>query len=266
MKILIIDDNRIYASNLQLHLMNYLNLDFDDILIKTNPKNGLAVMDHSYDIVFIDYQFDQCSITGKDICIKIKSKYPLAVRILSSAYARDHMANVISAGFDAYLDKDIGELDKDMKYISGVIEEGFKNSREYFKSEFSEIELKSVKTLLDTLELVLDNGWYKKLEHVFIVARLLSNEKKSCDEQQIIEHLSIIIDSINKGDKRVILGKEYFPLVRRTAFNQYFNKSSYIETENALKARQLFKENPERWSRVKQLSVIDKLLLEFQLC
>lgn len=143
MKALIIDDDRNFCKFLTefLELLEY-KVDYS-----LSPEDGIGKVkkDKSYDIVFIDYKFENSRMTGADLGLKIRDISPISALILITAYGEDHIKDFIYVGFDNYIAKykeGIGEDFTKMQdeYIS-CFEVAILNSKKRYKSEFSKEEL-----------------------------------------------------------------------------------------------------------------------------
>ncbi|MEM6719193.1 MAG: response regulator [Bacteroidota bacterium] len=245
MKALIIDDIKGNAEELARGLEEIFNYEEDDKpMIKTNPMNGIDAMNHTYDLVFIDFFFaNKSNINGADVGLEIRKKYPLATLILVTAYGKENILKYIHVGFDAYLNKDdetkLFELtEEDLKK---VIEIGVSNSQKRIKSKFTTEELSNVKEKLDAIETILEKGAYRNLGEAVVYGDLYQ-KGVSIEE---IKNNAKKIDICIRNKKPYIdnSGKEY-KLIGRTSLNTYlkvYDKSTIHE--NALKIRQILLEN-----------------------
>ena len=259
MKTLIIDDTKQHAYRVKKYLEEIFSYDEDDKpIIKTNPQNGIMEMNHSYDLVFVDFKFDNHSLTGTDIGLEIRKKYPLATLILITAFGKENILKFIHVGFDAYLDKDEGDLNQGLINFKKTIKIGIENSQKRIKSKFSFEELKNVKDKLDAIETVIKESAYDTIGNIVVYGDLLQKGVPIEELKDKVNHRKINQCLKNKKDYIDSLEKEH-KLIGRTSLNTYLKvyhrqTNTFISNENALKVRQLVLENNSiSWKKIANL-------------
>ncbi|WP_046756475.1 DNA-binding transcriptional response regulator [Kordia jejudonensis] len=265
MKTLIIDDRKEYASGVRLALQEIFNYREDDKpVIKTNPKNGIAEVDHTYDLVLIDFKFDNSTMTGADIGLEIRKEYPLATLILITGYGKENILKFIHVGFDAYLDKDIEALQMGISDLKNVINIGVANSQKRIKSKFTTDELQNVKDKFDAIEAVLEADTYRVLGDAVVYGDL---HQKGVSIEELKNNI-LKIDKCIKNKKVYISdSRNEYKLIGRTSLNRYLRvyhreSKTFIINENALKVRQILLEKGSIiWPRVaKHINTFKALL------
>ena len=263
-KVLLIDDNPHSREDIITILNEVIEFDKGDypLIHKDNPESGIKEMNHSFDIVFIDYIFDNNDLTGADIGIQIRKKYPLAILILITAFGKEKIDDYIHVGFDSYIEKDSGR-EKPEDLFRKAIEKGEEKSQLRIKSKFTDEELcedtKFLNTLNKAVELTINHKTEKANNESYnIVYTLLENDK---NEEYINNNLKEISLYLKKNKEKVYDGIKF---TTRQSINQYlkvYQNKIFVAEEPALRIRQLFKMYPNQWNhlRAKHQTIINFL-------
>jgi DNA-binding response OmpR family regulator len=240
MNILIIDDEG--TEGFSGSLKNFLTTQGHSVTVIDDPQNGIDTMSNKFDLVFIDFLFskDPNVKTGNQVGLEIRRKCPLAAMVLITAFGSDHIRDFIYVGFDDYYDKNndgsTDEVRNERK--QNCIEISLNNAQKRIKSSFSGNELESVKIRLSYIK--------KAVDQLTIITSQSQLTKKVVELMQQEGHNDI--------------GNTYNSL---SIFFKLKDKQNNY-TENALKTRQILKENYDDWKgTVTSYSPLKKIKREF---
>jgi CheY-like chemotaxis protein len=189
---------------------------------REDPKIGIETANNQYSLIFIDLIFPYSDRDGTDIGIAIRKKCPLIPLVLLTANGKENIRDFIWVGFDDYFDKHPeGEHPKDKisRFLS-CIEKAKCNSQRRIKSTFSQEELGNIKKRLDNIEL----AYSQSMARVKTIQRIANAVSR--------------IEGLQKLSSQALSGM----------FQTMENGNLKIE---ALKARQLLIENPEKWKIIR---------------
>lgn len=271
MKTLIIDDVRESATELKtyLGLIHEYKQD-EEPSIRIKPKNGIDEMNHSYELVFVDYHFGNTACyTGADVGLAIRKEYPLATMILVTGNGKQNIQKYIHVGFDAYLDKHIGF---EMENLKEVIDIGNRNAQSRIKSKFDENELEDVKIKFNAMLAVCSAGAFKTYGNMAPFADL---HRKGVSLEELKDpkrSLDIEKESKKKGSKFYTDANGIkHKMVGRTSLNTYltvYEKERFIANHQALKLRQYILSTPEKneqWQRLSKMPTFGSFLSKFDI-
>jgi DNA-binding response OmpR family regulator len=101
MKIMLIDDDEWIRDSLSL----FFESEGCHLLALETAEEGLdALRNQNYDIIIVDYRLP--GMDGLDFLEKIRESYPMAIRILITAYgSRDVISKALEIGIQDYISK-----------------------------------------------------------------------------------------------------------------------------------------------------------------
>ncbi len=239
-KILIIDD----SDNVVSAIAQLLRDKKHHVKHEYTPTDGIDEANPTYDYIFIDFVFENQSLNGTDIGIQVRKKCPLVPLILFTANGTERIQEFIFVGFDAFYDKHVFGEDgrRKMKRLFECIDIAKRNSQRRIKSIFNEEELKSIYVRLDNIEkALLEIKTYNRKSIAGIAKRVAVIEADK--------------DKSDKNEEASMVGQT-LSMMFKTAEN------GNVKTE-ALKARQLLLQYPDRWPNVrKHFKPVIKLITE----
>ena len=246
MKILIIDDDENFSGPFK-KLLEPLGHECKTL---TNPETGFKIIDHSYDLVFIDFKFDVKDDNGAQLCARIKAKCPLVIRVLITAYGDNHevIDEFINAGFHGYFAKTVPM--ESVKHYYERIPHCIEQAKQRFESEiqtsFKPNELQTVKSRLKLIEQVLEQVDTQYSSNYFIAAGVhLLETGRELDIQ-------LLISFNNATDKKAFSQKHQLGDYRKfTKFFQLHEKDHKEYTENALKTRYVLLDDTKQYKKAK---------------
>lgn len=261
MKILIIDDDRKFYRALK-DFFEILDYQVDTCLL---PSDGIKKVerDKSYDVIFIDFKFPgSAKVTGADLGLKIREISPISALILTTAFGEHHIHDFIYVGFDNYISKysegEAFNFPKMQEELINCVKIARLNSKKRLKTEFTEEELTEVLQRMTYLKRAVQEMKYitqKSLAEK--VEQYMNTHKK----EGVIPNTVKIPKTYNahsgffqlKQDSVKVNGKK----VKITSTN-YF--------PNALKARQILKNNYHEWKDlVNSFEPLKKIKNEFDI-
>ena len=201
--------------------------------------------------------------------MQIRKRYPLAPLILVTAWGCEKISEYIHVGFDAYLEKDKnGAIKND--YIKDCLRIASQNAQKRIKSKFSPEELESAKIRLDCMEKA------SKFDlNLGLIAAITGLLEQGIPEEEINKDILQIKEIYSKKGKDKNKMYRNKTLMTRSAINKYIKiyerKSDdeniiFVASPSALKVRQLLKENPTKWPRLrKKHASIKKFIADFNL-
>lgn len=243
MKILLIDDKKSSVESVVSSLEEIYGEENVTTLYNKKPKINeiLGLLNNSFDVVFVDYEFskDKSVITGADLGLQIRMKYPLLAIILMTAYGEENIRNFIYVGFDDYYEKSRAGLADEKELLKNCIDNATSNKEKRIKTKFSSDELQTCKVILDSAEEA---------------------------SQNLIGKVNICL----KGAEIYAIKQGKEKPISRVQFQSYFNLKKngawYNINPDALKTLQLLKENPNEWPKARQrFDYIKELLNNFGL-
>jgi CheY-like chemotaxis protein len=228
---LIIDDDRREVAP----FIDVLQSHGHSVDYRSDPNQGIKAANHQYHMIFVDFKFPIADKDGTDVGMEIRKKCPLVPLVLFTANGKENIRDFIFVGFDDYFDKHPeGEKAREKKKrLFDCIENAVANFQRRTQTIFPAEELESIRCRLDNIE--------KAYSQSIAIDKTI---------QKIANEVSKI-----EGRGQQLKGQALSAMFQTAA-------NGTLKTE-ALKARQLLIENPDKWPVTRdQFKPVKKLIEE----
>ena len=277
MNFLIIDDQEPVIEVMKQCLTGLYPESMVDYCFK--PETGLNKISHHYDVIFVDYKFDNSDLKGKDILEYLQRKYPRRGVIFMTAFhdKPDVMeaAGLREAGFHGFIPKDKDDSIT-IKSIQEPIQQKVDAIVEKEKERINQIMTKRTKVdiekLLDLMEkvMIICNSLVTQNHIVEDVSAGVTLLENGCPEEELYTQICNARTDRNHTYLNVTTGTRVKMMNYNNIneiFKVYDKQGNFVAEDITEKARQLFLTNPaDRWSNIKKRhATITKFLKDLDL-